>query len=206
MWSTFTTAWQFGDGATASGAEVSHAYEIPGTYTVAVTATDAVGNATTETRTVAIAAAPTQPPAPLPDRDRFDITRDSPTPRIDSTVQSGWGFDRATKRKFFLYRLNVVAPPRGSAAQLRCSGRRCRFVSRRFTKMRKGDIRIYKFVKPAKAAKMKSRRFRAGQTVQLRITAPGYIGKVVTYRLKRGKLPVGVVRCLAPGATKPHRC
>jgi hypothetical protein len=79
-------------------------------------------------------------------------------------------------------------------------------VSRRFTKLRKGDIRILRSIKPAKAANMKARSFRAGQTVQLRITAPGYIGKVVTWKLKRGKLPVAVVRCLAPGAAKPHRC
>ena len=54
--------------------------------------------------------------------------------------------------------------------------------------------------------KKRNRRFRARQTVQLRVTAPGFIGKVVTWRLKRGKQPVGRVRCLPPGTTKPVKC
>ena len=62
-------------------------------------------------------------------------------------------------------------------AQLRCPGRRCPFQSRRFTRIRKGSITLYKLVSAAKVVKRKNRRFRARQTVQLRITAPGYIGR-----------------------------
>jgi hypothetical protein len=51
-------AWTFGDGSTASGASISKAYATSGTYAVAVTATDAVGNATTRTGTVVVAAPP----------------------------------------------------------------------------------------------------------------------------------------------------
>ena len=40
-------AWDFGDGATATGWWVSHSYDAPGTYTVALTATDNEGTATT---------------------------------------------------------------------------------------------------------------------------------------------------------------
>ena len=57
-----------------------------------------------------------------------------------------------------------------------------------------------------KVVKQRNRRFRAGQTVQLRITAPGYIGKVVRWKLKRGKQPVGKVLCLPEGARKPRKC
>ncbi|GJM31880.1 MAG: hypothetical protein DHS20C18_08810 [Saprospiraceae bacterium] len=39
-----TWAWNFGDGATASGAEVSHIYELPGEYTVCVTITNLCGS------------------------------------------------------------------------------------------------------------------------------------------------------------------
>jgi allantoicase len=132
------------------------------------------------------------------------ITR--PTPRIDATVQSKWAFDRRTGRHFYLFRLKVVGPPAGSAAQLRCAGRRCPFQSRRFTRIRRGAITLYKLVKAARVVKLKNRHFRARQTVQLRITAPGYIGKVVKYRLKRRKLPVGRVLCLPPGTSKPVKC
>jgi PKD repeat protein len=50
--------WDFGDGAGADGASVSHTYNNPGTYTVKVTATDAVGNAVSATRSIVVSAAP----------------------------------------------------------------------------------------------------------------------------------------------------
>ena len=40
----FDYQWNFGDGATATGAQVSHAYEQPGEYTVVLTMTDAEGS------------------------------------------------------------------------------------------------------------------------------------------------------------------
>jgi hypothetical protein len=52
--------WSFGDGATATGPSVTHAYASPGSYTVTVTAADAVGNTTSAAATLAIGA-----PAPL---------------------------------------------------------------------------------------------------------------------------------------------
>jgi hypothetical protein len=58
-WSSAGIAWDFGDGATATGGAVSHAYAAAGTKTVTVTASDAVGNAVSQTRTISV----TQPPA-----------------------------------------------------------------------------------------------------------------------------------------------
>jgi len=46
--------WDLGDGATAQGTAVSHAYATAGTRTVAVTATDAAGNAASATATIHI--------------------------------------------------------------------------------------------------------------------------------------------------------
>ena len=37
----------------------------------------------------------------------------------------------------------------------------------------------------------KKRTFHAGQTLQVRITKKGYIGKVVRYKLQKGKIPSG---------------
>ena len=37
----------------------------------------------------------------------------------------------------------------------------------------------------------RQRTFRAGQRLELRITKKGYIGKVVRYKLKKGKIPSG---------------
>jgi PKD repeat protein len=55
----FTYAWDFGDGATASGASPSHAFASVGTYTVTLTTTDASGGSSTATTTATIKADPT---------------------------------------------------------------------------------------------------------------------------------------------------
>ena len=55
-----SVSWSFGDGATAKGTQVSHAFGRAGTFTVKVTATDAAGNASSASRTVTVT--PTAPP------------------------------------------------------------------------------------------------------------------------------------------------
>ena len=47
--------------------------------------------------------------------------------------------------------------------------------------------------------------FHAGQTLQVRITKKGYIGKVVRYKLQKGKIPSGKDLCLPPGKKKPRK-
>jgi hypothetical protein len=54
--SPVTFGWAFGDGATASGAAVTHAYGGRGSFDVTVTATDGAGNSSAATRTAEIAA------------------------------------------------------------------------------------------------------------------------------------------------------
>jgi PKD repeat protein len=56
-WSTPSISWEFGDGATATGASVSHSYATGGEKTVTITATDAVGNSASTTRTIPVATA-----------------------------------------------------------------------------------------------------------------------------------------------------
>jgi PKD domain len=56
VWSPFSVVWSFGDGTTAEGARVSHAFANTGATTVSATLTDTAGNATTATRTITISA------------------------------------------------------------------------------------------------------------------------------------------------------
>ncbi len=53
---TTVTGWQFGDGTTAEGASVQHAYAADGLYTVTITVEDTLGNPTTTTRTIQVGA------------------------------------------------------------------------------------------------------------------------------------------------------
>jgi hypothetical protein len=52
--------WSFGDGATATGNSVTHAFARAGQYVVSVSVANALGNQTTESRAVDIVAAPAQ--------------------------------------------------------------------------------------------------------------------------------------------------
>jgi PKD domain len=55
IWSALgATTWSFGDGASASGTSVSHSYAKGGTYTVAVTSLDALGNSSSAQATITI--------------------------------------------------------------------------------------------------------------------------------------------------------
>ncbi|MGA9874863.1 MAG: PKD domain-containing protein [Solirubrobacteraceae bacterium] len=56
LWSGLGEApsWSFGDGSGGSGAQVSHTYAAPGTYTVTVTARDGLGNQTSSSYSIEI--------------------------------------------------------------------------------------------------------------------------------------------------------
>jgi len=57
-------SWDFGDGTTAIGPSVVHAYSKGGVYTVKLTVTDRGGNAATVAQTVSVLGANGQPPGP----------------------------------------------------------------------------------------------------------------------------------------------
>jgi hypothetical protein len=177
--------WAFGDGGTAAGGAVTHAFGSAGAFTVSVTATDGVGNATTTTRPVLVAAAPKK--------------------RLRTPVSVTWG---VRGKRIYLLKLSIRQAPKGTKAELRCSRRKskkCPFKRVSSKKRRKGTITLFKEIRASKVVGKKKRSFRAGQRLELRITKKDFIGKVVRYDLKKGKIPSGKNRCLPPGATKPRK-
>jgi PKD repeat protein len=70
-------AWDFGDGTSATGAQVIHRYQTPATFVATLTATGPSGLATTRTRSVTVGA-----PAPL----TVEITWSPTNPRTGETV------------------------------------------------------------------------------------------------------------------------
>ncbi|HXS33957.1 MAG TPA: PKD domain-containing protein [Solirubrobacterales bacterium] len=89
-WSSASVSWNFGDGTTATGGAVSHAYAAAGAKTVTVTATDAVGNATSQTRTISVTQPPTssvtQPPAAAGGTGPKGKSDDAPRVRLGVVV------------------------------------------------------------------------------------------------------------------------
>ena len=51
-----------------------------------------------------------------------------------------------------------------------------------------------------------ARLLRPGAVVQITVTKPGAIGKYMRLRIRRGRSPSRIDRCLAPGAKLPGPC
>jgi hypothetical protein len=87
VWSVLgETSWSFGDGASASGPSVTHAYARAGTYGVTLNSADMLGNATSASGKVTIAPAPptSTPSTPAPTSALFT----SVPPTISAVSQS----------------------------------------------------------------------------------------------------------------------
>lgn len=133
VWSTVTTSWDFGDGASASGASPSHTYASPGERTVTITGIDSAGNTTQTSRTITIDPVPIPGPGGPSPGPSGPIPGPGPiaAPVVSNLTQSSsrWRV-RAVKRQprlpvgtTFRFRLNRAASVRLSFSRI-LSGRR----------------------------------------------------------------------------------
>ena len=118
-------------------------------------------------------------------------------PMMTAGVSAGW---RTHGSHTSMERLLVTNGTPNMTVELRCSGSHCPFKRRTATAARGGRVNVLT------ANKRFRNRYRSGQTLELRVTAPDRIGKVIRYKLRRGHSPVQTSLCLAPGATAPTRC
>jgi hypothetical protein len=109
-------------------------------------------------------------------------------PQIVANVSSGF---RVRGKRVTIERLLVTSGPPDMAVEFRCSGRGCPVKHRTVT---------------PSAIKRYRHRFRAGQRLEVRVSSPDRIGKVVRYRLLSRKTPSGDTLCLPPGARTAQRC
>jgi len=127
-----------------------------------------------------------------------------PTKRLNVPVTVSWALQG---NKLALVVMIARRVPKGTKARVTCKGKKCPFKRKSSTKRRKGKITLFKRLSPVKALASKKRNVRGGQLVELRLTKPGFIGQVVRYKIKAGRLPVGKTLCLPVGAKKPrNRC
>jgi hypothetical protein len=117
--------------------------------------------------------------------------------RLQSRVRPGWSVRGS---RVTLTKLLVTGVPRRGTVELRCAGKGCPLRHKRGANPRRGTVNLL-----AAVGKKRSR-FRAGQVLEVRITAGERIGKVVRYALKKGRKPHGRVLCLRPGARSPRAC
>jgi hypothetical protein len=115
--------------------------------------------------------------------------------RITAVVVNGWSVSGRITR---ITRLRVRDAPPGATIAVKCLKRRCRFRRHTTTAGQNGRASLVKL--------FKRRRVRLGTVIQVQITAPNAIGRVVRYKTRRRKLPSVRRLCLPPGANRATRC
>ena len=165
-----------------------------GAYTFRVRGSDAAGNSAIATRsfTISTGAKPPQP-QPLPPATPSSPRLLSPFP----LVRLAGGL---TARGVKVNTLTVRAP-RGSVVRVRVQPRcakkaRCAVKLGSATVGKKGAVRFKRF----------ERLYRAGTTIEVRVSRTGLIGKYTRFVVRRNKGPKRLDRCLMPGATRASRC
>jgi hypothetical protein len=140
---------------------------------------------------------PTAREIPANGKDEDCDGKDAPRPRVQATVAHGWS---VLGSNVTLTRLQVKQLARGTKIELRCLGSGCAFKRLKAKgKPRHGTLNLMKTLKGDR------HEFRAGQTLEIRMTARRFIGKVLRFKLRAGKLPTPKELCLPPGAKKPKR-
>jgi hypothetical protein len=164
----------------------------PGADTAIADAADT----TTSCETVQLPAAPPAPPADAPATPGpGPVPTAAPPAKVGATVVGRWGLGR---RATTVFELAVKQIPAGGRVEVRCSGKGCPFA-RRTVAARRGAATLTKL--------FARRKLRRGAVLEVRITAPGMVGKVVRYTMRaRRKLPRSAPLCLPPGATRPAAC
>jgi hypothetical protein len=115
--------------------------------------------------------------------------------KLIAIVSTSWSLlGRAGAR---LTHMRVTEAPAGAQVTVFCQGRRCAFTRRSATTDRRGEVTLDRRVR---------HRFRVGTRIEVRVTAPNMIGKVVRYKIRRGVVPRGRTLCLPPGAAQASRC
>jgi hypothetical protein len=87
----------------------------------------------------------------------------------------------------------TVRAPEGTRITVVCSGRAC-------PRRRIAQATALWHVRPFE------RDLKAGVRLTITVAKPGYIAKVTTIVIRRGKAPARTDLCLAPGAAKPSAC
>jgi len=124
-----------------------------------------------------------------------------PFPTLASGVLHNWSY---TKRgtTFTLKTLKITQQfPKGWKVTIKCSGKKCPFRSKtlKASKVKKSASSVLA------SLTSKQRKFRAGQTVEIWVSAPEFNTKVARITLTKGKQPAIVPYCVLPGSTKVQK-
>src|SRR4051794_15230921 len=121
------------------------------------------------------------------------VDRRAASPLADGTVRNHWlAFSDYTKGTLLLVR---DVGPANATVKLRCKGRGCPRARTRHVRG-SGTVNF--------TAALRGHRLRPGVTLEVRITAPRVIGKVIRFKIRRGRVPRTQVLCLR--GTRARSC
>jgi putative metal-binding protein len=119
----------------------------------------------------------------------------APPARLIATVANFW---EAGTRVTRLVRMRVRDAPPGATVAVSCLARRCALRRRTVATGANGEASLMPM--------FRRHRLRVGTVVEIRISYPNTIGKVLRYKTRPRRLPKVRVLCLPPGAAKPAGC
>jgi hypothetical protein len=151
-----------------------------GTHTFKLRATDGPGNQTELIRTFRVVAAPPPAVGPL---------------KVDARMVFEFSVNGTRTR---IVRLAAKNVPSGAKVRLRCAGRGCPFKRR--------SVPVGSHRTAAIAPAFGHRALRAGTVIEVRVTAPGQVGMLVRFTLRKRRLPAVTRLCLPVGGAAPKRC
>ncbi len=132
--------------------------------------------------------------------------------RITSAINHAW---RAFRTYTQVLRLSVKPVPAGGKIEVRCSGKGCPFKIKKlsFTKAAASSNLVTLFKKKGRRMKGSTRRakstnakLRVGAKIEVRVTAPNQIGRLVRFTIRRNKIPATASLCLPPQNTTGVVC
>jgi hypothetical protein len=121
------------------------------------------------------------------------------TPKV-TKVSSSYDYEGVWGATSKFTALDVLRAPAGSKIVVTCKGKGCR-KKRIVKRVRRAQRRV-----PLAKLMRRNGRLRPKTVVEIRVTAPGKIGKVFRFRIRPFNRPARTTRCLRPGAKRTTAC
>jgi plastocyanin len=170
----------------ASGPSASRTFATPGAYIVGLQVKDTDGAISFISETVTVQSSSIGALLDGGLRELFPF----PVVRLSGTIQeSGIRVRRLT-----------VSAPRGARTEVRCVGDDCPFAKRRYTHRSAVAANVWRL------RRLDGRFLRAGIRLQVFVTRAKTIGRYTRFKIRSGRPPQRVDRCLASLARKPIVC
>ena len=122
--------------------------------------------------------------------------RDAAFPELTATTN--FFFD-TTPTTMTIRRIEISRLKGGETATIRCTGRRCPFTVKRYTKLKKGKRAFGR-------ALLRGRKLPVGAVMSVRVTKAQTIGTFTSITARRKQRPRILRRCLQPGRSAPSAC